>query len=299
MPQAVMVKAKELFRLARPHQYVKNVFIWLPLFFGHKIHDPSALVHTFWAFTAFSLAASSVYALNDIMDVEEDRQHPTKKNRPLASGELPIWMAFAFLAAALISAFSMAFVLLPKTFLILLGGYLALNILYSLRLKHFAIIDVVCIATGFVFRIFAGGVAARVPISHWIVIMTFLLALFLALGKRRDDLLLSNCGQNARKCLDGYNLEFVSASMVAMTSVVIVAYILYCVSPEIVAKHGTGNLYLTGLWVILGLLRYLQITFVRQQSGSPTLVLLKDRFLWVVIGGWLLTFYWLLYVVGT
>ena len=283
-------------QLARPHQYVKNAFIWLPLFFGYKLAEPHAVLNTLWAFAAFSLAASSVYILNDIRDVREDRHHPRKKNRPLASGALSVPKALTFLAFLLIVSFSITLAVLPKNFLCILTGYLLLNIAYSFYLKHVAIIDVVCIATGFVLRIFAGGAVSGIPLSHWIVIMTFLLALFLALGKRRDDLLISANGCSTRKSLDGYNLEFVSLSMILMTSVVIVAYILYCVSPEVIQKHGSHDLYFTAFWVIIGLLRYLQITFVEERSGSPTMVLLQDRFLWIVIAGWVMTFYWLMFM---
>ncbi len=285
-------------QLARPHQYVKNAFVWLPLFFGYKLADPIALLNTLLAFFAFCLTASAVYVLNDYKDINEDREHPKKKDRPLASGRLTTLNAVVFLFLLFFVSVSVSLALLPKAFLFVLIAYFLLNVGYSFYLKHIAILDVVCIAVGFVFRVLAGGIASAVPVSHWIIIMTFLLAIFLALGKRRDDLLLSANGCNIRKCLNGYSLEFVSMSMVIMTSVVIVAYILYCVSPEVVQKHGTHNLYFTGVWVIIGLLRYLQITFVKGMSGSPTLILLKDYFLWAVLGGWIATFYWLIYGPG-
>ncbi|MGA2222949.1 MAG: UbiA prenyltransferase family protein [Syntrophobacteraceae bacterium] len=285
-------------QLARPNQYVKNGFLWLPIFFGYKLGDSQAVLNTLWAFFAFSFAASAVYALNDIKDIKDDREHPEKQLRPLASGALSQSNAIIFLICILSASFSVSIALLPRAFLLILIAYLLLNVGYSFRLKHVAIIDVVCIAIGFVLRILAGGVVSDVPISHWIVIMTFLLAILLALGKRRDDLLLSAKGFSTRKSLNGYNLEFVSMSMIIMTSVVIMAYLLYCISPDVVQKHGTHNLYFTGFWVIVGLLRYLQITFVEARSGSPTLILLHDYFLLAVIGGWLLTFYWLIYAVG-
>jgi hypothetical protein len=142
-----------------------------------------------------------------------------------------------------------------------------------------------------------GGTAADISISPWIVIMTFLLALFLALAKRRDDLLLTDQNGPVRRAIDGYNREFISLAMSVMASVIIVAYILYTVSPEVVAKHGTHRLYITGVWVLLGLLRYLQITFVEEKSGSPTQVLLKDYVLQAVIAIWLVNIFILLYVV--
>jgi 4-hydroxybenzoate polyprenyltransferase len=293
-----MNKLRACTQLARPHQYLKNGFIWLPLFFGHKLHDFQAVLDVFGAFLAFCFAASSVYILNDLKDIEEDRQHPVKKLRPLACGALEkseavLFLVFLFFLSVLISV-----LFLPQSYLFLLGIYLLLNLTYSWGLKHLAIIDVTCIATGFVLRIFAGGLTAQVWPSHWLILMTFLLALFLALSKRRDDLILAAQGHNYRRSLDGYNLEFVSLSMVLMASVIIVSYILYTVSPEVVTKHKTNYLYLTTFWVIIGLLRYMQITFVEQRSGSPTLVLLKDIFLQTVLLLWIGSFYFILYVLG-
>jgi 4-hydroxybenzoate polyprenyltransferase len=291
-----MRQLKAYFQITRPNQFVKNGFVWFPLFFGHKLLDPHALVNTWWAFLGFCLIASSVYILNDLQDVEEDRRHPVKKNRPLASGLLRPGHAVSLMIFLLVICVVVVVTFLPREFLLILGAYLVLNILYTFFLKHFAIIDIICIGIGFVLRIFAGGLAADIRVSHWIVLMTFLLALFLALSKRRDDLLLEACGYNPRKCLNGYNLEFVSLSMVIMSSVVIMAYILYTTSPEIIEKHGTNQLYLTSLWVIIGLLRYLQITFVEQRSGSPTLILLKDYFMLAVVTLWVVTFYLMLYI---
>ena len=291
--------AKLYLQLTRPHQYVKNGFVWLPIFFGVKLGDLWAVEQTLIAFAAFCLAAGGVYVLNDLKDIEEDRRHPTKKNRPLASGAIPPRGAVIFMAGLLLLA-ALAGSLLPKPdFLLILGAYLLLNVAYSFSLKHQAIIDVVCIALGFILRVLAGGVAAAVPVSHWIVIMTFLLAIFLALGKRRDDLLLAAEDQNARRSIDGYNLEFVSTSMAVMVAVIIVAYILYTVSPETIQKHGTDRLYLTGFWVVVGLLRYLQLALVENRTASPTKILLQDRFLQTVLTLWIISCFFLLYNFGS
>ena len=282
--------------LARPHQYVKNGFIWLPILFGERITDLSAIGRTLLAFAAFCLMSSAIYVINDFKDREEDRRHPVKKHRPLASGAVGGREALGMVLVFCVTSLAISLAGLPPACLYFLLAYLLLNIAYSQRLKHIPIVDIVCIALGFVIRIFVGGAAARIPISPWIVIMTFLLALFLALGKRRDDLLLTEQGNRVRQAVDGYNLEFISLAMGIMASVIIVAYILYTVSPEVVAKHGTHQLYLSGVWVLLGLLRYLQITFVEEASGSPTLILLQDRLLQAVIGLWLanivILFYW-------
>lgn len=284
-------------KLARPNHYVKNGFVWIPIFFGHKLHDFQTVIHTFWAFFAFCLTASVVYVLNDLLDVQEDRQHPVKKLRPIASGTITAKQSIPFLLTLLALAITISFIFLPQNFLFLLMAYLFLNLAYSFSLKQVAVIDVVCIATGFVLRIFAGGIAAEVQVSHWLVLMVFLLAIFLALAKRRDDLILNAQGHNnTRRVLRNYNLDFVSHSMVAMTSITIVSYILYTVSPEVVEKHGTNELYLTTFWVIIGFLRYMQITFVHKNSSSPTTVLLEDLFMKIIIALWLITFYLLLYV---
>jgi decaprenyl-phosphate phosphoribosyltransferase len=290
-----MGKLKAYIALARPHQYLKNGFIWLPVFFGYQITDSKSLALTLLAFAAFCMMSSAIYVINDFKDMEEDRRHPVKKNRPLASGAVEyreaLWIGLILFGVSVTLSLSG----LPQACLYLLLAYLLLNIAYSQRLKHIPIVDIVCIALGFVIRIFVGGTAAQVPISPWIVIMAFLLALFLALAKRRDDLLLTDQGTQVRKAIDGYNLEFISLAMGIMASVIIVAYILYTVSPEVVAKHGTHRLYITAIWVLLGLLRYLQITFVEEKSGSPTLVLIKDYQLQVIILLWLVNIFILLY----
>ncbi|MBS3810026.1 MAG: hypothetical protein KGY38_07735 [Desulfobacterales bacterium] len=158
-------------------------------------------------------------------------------------------------------------------------AYFLLNTAYSYYLKHIAVVDIVCVAVSYVLRAFAGAVVITVFPSNWLILMTFLLALFLALAKRRDDLLLAQSGKNTRKCIEHYNFEFISGEMMVMASVTIVSYLLYTVSPEVIAKHGTDNLYFTVFWVILGFLRYMQLTFVEEKSGSPTQVVLRDTFL--------------------
>jgi decaprenyl-phosphate phosphoribosyltransferase len=290
-----MKRLQAWIQLARPHQYTKNGFVWLPLFFGHRLTDLAAVQQVFWAFVAFCLAASSIYVLNDIKDIHDDRRHPKKKHRPLANGSIAppeAWVMAGVFAGA---AAGLTYLFLPSAVLGIVCGYMLLNVLYSFVLKRLAIFDIFCIAIGFVLRVLAGGVAAAVTVSHWIIIMTFLLALFLALAKRRDDLLLAEAGHETRKSLGGYNLEFVSLSIGVMASIIIVAYVLYTVSPDIIQKHRTQHLYLTAFWVILGLMRYMQITFVEQRSGSPTRVLLKDIVLQIVIGLWLLNLYILMY----
>jgi len=279
----------------RPHQYIKNLFIFLPLFFALKITDPTLLTNAVIAFIAFSLTASAIYTLNDYHDIEEDRQHPKKKNRPLASGDISKSQAKIIMAVLGITGFGLMTTLSLKAVGIM-AAYVALNVAYSFYLKHVAILDVVIIAIGFVLRLFIGSAVTGIPLSMWIVVMTFLLALFMALAKRRDDVLIYlDTGKKMRKVIDGYNLQFLDTAMAIMASVVIVAYTIYTTSPEVVARVNSEYLYLTALFVILGIMRYLQVAFVLKDSGSPTKIVLKDRFMQLTLLGWGFTFAWILY----
>jgi decaprenyl-phosphate phosphoribosyltransferase len=291
----VVSKIRAFITLARPHQYIKNGFIFLPIFFAHKLFDYHALTQTCWAFVIFCLGASSAYVVNDIFDIEADRQHPTKKHRPLAAGILGKNEALIFAGLLLSASVVITYYQLGPLLLILLGSYIFLNYLYSFSLKNYAIIDITAIAIGFIIRVFSGGLSSDVWPSHWLIIMTYLLALFLALAKRRDDLILVAHGHEVRRNINNYSLEFVSLSMVIMAAVIIVSYILYTVSPEVINLHKTSNLYLTTFWVVLGLLRYMQITFVFQKSGSPTVIALKDRFIKYVIILWFLSNFLIIY----
>jgi 4-hydroxybenzoate polyprenyltransferase len=174
--------------------------------------------------------------------------------------------------------------------------YVIMNIAYSLHLKHIAVLDVTIIAIGFVLRLFIGSVVTDISLSMWIVVMTFLLALFMALAKRRDDVLIYlDTGNKMRRVINGYNLRLLDTAMAIMASVVIVAYTIYTTSPEVIARMNSQYLYLTSLFVILGILRYLQIAFVLKDSGSPTKIVLKDRFIQMVLIGWISTFTWIIY----
>ncbi len=286
----------ECLKLLRPHQYVKNIFIFVPLFFALEITNTSFLLTAFLAFIAFSLSASAVYILNDYRDIEDDRQHPKKKFRPLASGAVSKKTALFLLGVLLIVSCSiMASLSLPALGIMI--SYVLLNTAYSFSLKHIAILDVTIISVGFVLRLFIGSAVTGILLSQWIVVMTFLLALFMALAKRRDDVLIfMETGQKMRKVIDGYNLQLLDSAMMIMASVVIVAYILYTTSIEIIQRLHSEYLYLTSLFVILGIMRYLQIAFVDKDSGSPTRVILKDKFMQLTITFWVLSFAWILYL---
>ncbi len=289
------MKISNIIKLMRPHQYVKNLFIFLPLFFALKITDIALLTNAFISFIAFSLTASAIYTLNDYHDIEEDKQHPKKKYRPLASGAINKSQAIIIMTVLFIAGIILMTSLSLKATGIL-AAYVVLNIAYSFYLKHVAILDVTIIAIGFVLRLFVGSSVTDIPLSMWIVVMTFLLALFMALAKRRDDVLIYlDTGKKMRKVIDGYNLQFLDTAMAIMASAVIVSYTIYTTSSEVVARVHSEYLYLTSLFVILGIMRYLQVAFVLKDSGSPTKIVLKDRFIQLTLIGWVLTFAWILY----
>ena len=295
MYQKIINKFLIVLKLMRLHQYVKNLFLFIPLFFVGQITNLELLTNAFVAFIAFSITASSVYILNDYLDIDDDRKHPIKKDRPLASGLILKKPAFLLMSFLSISGLIMMANQSIQAFIVLLI-YIALNILYSFRLKHVAIVDITIISVGFVLRIFIGAIVTETPLSKWIVIMTFLLALFLALAKRRDDVLhFMTTGKKMRKVIDGYNLKLIDGAMIIMSSVVIVSYLLYTTSSEVVKRFNNENLYLTSFFVVIGILRYMQISLVKNNSGSPTKILLKDKFLIIIILSWLTSFLFLIY----
>ena len=284
----------EIVKLIRPHHYIKNLFVLAPIFFSGLITNEVLLNQSLIAFILFSLAASSVYILNDIMDVSEDRLHPKKKNRPIASGSVPVSIAWiiltCFVVASLVGSW---YISANLTYVLIL--YIVMNILYSLGMKHLSIIDVTMISMGFVLRIFAGSVIIETDPSMWIILMTFLLSFFLGLSKRRDDVLMDANGLKVRKNIEGYNLDFVNAAMVVMASVVIFSYISYTISDLTQERLGTDYLSLTVLFVIIGIFRYFQITFVEENSGSPTKIMINDRFSQINIALWLITYSYIIY----
>ena len=290
-----MERLRSLIRLIRIPQWSKNLFIFLPAFFALKLQDTTIIYHLILTFTGFSLLASAVYVFNDMLDIESDKVHPTKRNRPLASGKVTKNEGIILIAVLLISSAVLFGILANVYVTIIAAAYLLQNILYTIKLKHIAILDIMLIANGFVMRILIGGMATDTRLSHWIILLTLVLALFLALAKRRDDVFtFVRTGQQARKNLEGYNMDFLNVAITVMATIVIVCYLMYCTSPEITARFG-NNTFFTSFFVILGVLRYLQLTFVWLISGSPTNVLLHNKFLQVIIAGWILSYVAILY----
>ena len=292
---------KDILRLIRPKQWIKNMFVFIPMFFAGELFDLHSLCLCAVTFLAYSFMASSIYCYNDIVDADADRRHPVKCHRPVASGAVSVRLAYTLMA--FLAALSVAVVLLlpPEVMANVLAVvlfYYLLNLSYCSKLKQYAIVDVCIVAFGFVLRILAGGFACEVTPSNWLVIMTFLLTLFMSFAKRRDDVLRMNeTGEPPRKNTVRYNLTFINQAITITASVTLVCYIMYTVSPEVTERFDTPYLYLTFVFVLLGLLRYIQIAVVDKKSGDPTKVILHDHFSQMIVVAWVLSFLLMIYVI--
>ena len=289
---------KKTLLLIRPQQWIKNGFVLIPMFFGGRLLNVDDAIASVVTFFAFSFVASAIYCFNDIVDVEADRRHPVKCHRPIASGAVSVPTAYALMVIlTLLSALLLFF--LPQRAgetAGIVAFYLLLNMAYCLWLKRHAIIDVCTVAFGFVLRILAGGMACEVAVSNWLVLMTFLLALFLSFAKRRDDVLRMNeTGEPPRRNTIRYNLTFVNQAITITGTVTLVCYIMYTVSPEVVSRFHAPYLYLTSIFVLVGLLRYMQLTVVDEVSGDPTKILLRDRFTQAIVVAWIMVFLLIIY----
>jgi 4-hydroxybenzoate polyprenyltransferase len=261
----------------RPQQWIKNLFLFAALVFSGHLFMEGDLGRTAAGFALFSLAASGIYLFNDITDLERDRLHPVKKLRPLPSGRLPVGLAagasVALLAGGLVGAW-----LLEPLFGGILLTYVVLNVLYSLRLKHVVILDVMTIAAGFVLRVLAGAAIIAVPTSEWLIICTVLLALFLGFSKRRHELtMLESTADDHRAVLQHYSPYFLDQMIGIVTASTVMSYILYTISDDTVGKFGTKNLIYTVPFVLYGIFRYLYLVHKRDKGGDPTRLALTDR----------------------
>jgi 4-hydroxybenzoate polyprenyltransferase len=283
-------------QLIRVYQWPKNFFIFAPLFFSGNFLDLHKLQDSIIAFIFFSIIASAIYIINDYKDIEKDKCHPVKKNRPLASGLISKTTALILFCILSIISLISVYIINKGLFYVLLT-YFLLNIAYSFFLKSIPLIDVFIIAIGFVLRIIAGGIVTSIEISHWLYIMTFLLALFIAFAKRRDDVLLQQkTGEEMRKSISGYNLDFINSSISVLCGTLIVSYILYITSPEITQRFQNKHAFISVLFVVAGVLRYMQITLVEKNSGAPSKILLKDFFIQITILLWISFFCILIYL---
>lgn len=284
-----------IIRLLRPKQWSKNVFVLLPLFFDKKFTDMHLLGLTVLCFIIFSLAASAVYCLNDILDRKADALHPVKCKRPIASGAVSVSAGWIACGACALLAVGLTLWQIPDLKWLLLG-YMVLNIAYSMWLKHISLVDMLVVASFYVMRVLAGAITGDIVPSQWIVVMTFLLALFLVLGKRRDDVMLqAETGTTVRRGVANYNLQFVNMTLTLVATVTIVAYMMYTMSDEVTARFDNHYIYGTTVLVLAGILRYLQITVVSNKSGSPTKVLFRDRFIQLCVLGWIVAFLLIIY----
>jgi 4-hydroxybenzoate polyprenyltransferase len=276
-----------LLRSLRPVQWLKNGFVLAPIVFSGRIGDAEAWLESLFAVAAFCAAASATYLVNDLLDREADRQHPTKRNRPIASGELSAGAAVAAALLLVAVAAAAAFVL-GGWFPALLSGYLVLTLLYSALLKELVFVDVLVVAAGFVLRVVGGAIAIDVPVSRWLLLCAYLLALYLALGKRRAELaLLGEDAGTHRVVLGHYTLPLVDQAISVVLGATVLAYTLYTVAPETVAKVGSEGLMATVPVVLYGLFRYLYLLHRHELGGSPTRVLLVDRPLLACVVVWL------------
>lgn len=283
-------------KLLRPKDWAKNLFLFIPLFFGREFLNFHKMASVALGFVAFCFIASSIYIINDYRDREDDRKHPVKCKRPLASGSVSPASAMILCGILLVAGFGLAWWIRDK-FLFVLSIYFLINLAYSMGLKSVAILDIMILAAGFVLRIKGGSVISYVPLSEWIVIMVFLLAVFMAIGKRRDDVLLKlSSGTDMRKSIKGYNLELLNILLALVCAVIVVAYLMYSMSPETIRNMGTQRLYYTSIFVLAGIMRYLQIIYVSADSGSPTKILYKDRFIQITLLLWIASFILILYL---
>jgi 4-hydroxybenzoate polyprenyltransferase len=287
--------ASSLVRSLRPEQWTKNLILFGGLLFGQRLFDLRSVLYATAAFVVFCALSGVVYLLNDVADRDADRRHPLKRHRPVASGALSVSQALAAAGAIGVLALVAAF-LLRVEFGLFAAGYVALLTFYSGPLKHVVIIDVLTIAIGFVLRAAAGAVVIDVPISNWLLFVTILGALFLALSKRRHELvLLADGATSHRPILQEYTPYLLDQMISVVTASTLVAYAFYTVNPETVEKFHTNHLGLTLPFLLYGIFRYLYLVHQKEGGGSPSAMLLNDRPLLICVALWALTVAMIIY----
>lgn len=288
-------KLNALVKLARPYQWIKNALVFAALVFSQRLFHFHDVVLTVLAFIAFCAISSAGYAINDINDRESDQHHPEKRNRPLVSGDVTVGEALTEAAVFGLSGIALSVALGPR-FLAIAAAYLAMQFLYSHYAKQVVILDVIVIAIGFVLRAYAGGVAIDVVVSPWLVFITFVLALLIALARRRHELIaLGAAAINHREPLGEYSVKLIDQMLSIVAGATLVGYMIYTASPEVAQKLGTQHLFLTVPFVAFGILRYLYLVNERNEGGDPARLLLRDRPLLISILLWIITDILLLY----
>lgn len=273
----------------RPAQWSKNLLVFAGLLFGRRLLEPAAILDAALAFAVFCDLSGLVYLVNDLADREADRQHPIKAQRPIASGALPVPVALSVALGLGAAGLALAYIVGPA-FAGVAAAYLGLQVLYSFGLKHVVIIDVLTIAVGFVLRAVGGAVAVHVDISHWLLVCTILLALFIALAKRRHEIVLLSAGAASHRPILGEYSPYLLDQMIGVvTASTLISYIFYTISPETQAKFGTAWLGFTIPFPLYGIFRYLYLVHQREGGGSPADLLLTDRPLLACVALWALT----------
>lgn len=279
---------RDIIQAMRPHQWTKNFFVYAALIFSQNIFNLPLLLKTTIAFSAFCLISSALYIFNDLKDLEEDKLHPLKSKRPIPSGKIKKSTAILTIIILSLLGFSSALTLNKNYFIIILV-YFLIQMAYSIKLKHIVILDVFVVAFGFLIRVVAGGLAIEVSLSSWLLICTILLALFLALSKRRHELvLLEDSASDHRPILEEYSPYLLDQMIAVVTASTVIAYCLYTISEETVAKFGTSNLIFTVPFVLYGIFRYLYLIHQKIEGGSPEALIIRDKpllidiFLWIV-----------------
>jgi 4-hydroxybenzoate polyprenyltransferase len=283
------MKIRDAIISLRPTQWTKNLFVAAALIFAKKVFDVPSVLRTLAAIAVFTLLAGSHYIVNDLLDVAEDRVHPRKSRRPIAAGRIGRGEAVA-LAAVLAAASLVLADLLSPAFFGAAAAYVVLQLAYSYKLKHVVILDIFLVASGFVLRVIAGGLVIAVPISPWLLLCTMLLALFLAISKRRHELrLLAEDASRHRPILEEYSFGLLDQMISIVTACTVIAYCLYTVSEETVRKFGTDRLIYTTPFVLYGIFRYLYLIYMKDEGGTPEELILKDKPLLASIVLWIAT----------
>ncbi len=290
-----------IIKLLRPSHWLKNVFVFMPLFFSGALLSYELMALSLVAFAMFCLVSSAVYCINDVMDREADRNHPKKRLRPVASGAVSPAAAISLASALVVVAMALPFFIYPSpsyalALVAVVAFYMLMNVAYSLWLKHMAIIDIMVIALGFVLRVVAGGIACAIYLSSWIIIMTFLVTLLIAMSKRRSDFMIQHhAGNPQRESVKNYSPLFMNVGIGILAAMSIFGYIMYSLSPSGVACS-SRYFYCSSIFVIGGILRYLMLVFARDEGDEPVAMLTHDRGLQLCVACWFISVTLMIYL---
>jgi len=290
------MELKAFVSLIRISHWLKNVLIFFPVFFAGKILKIMVLIDLFLGFLCFSLVASAVYILNDFFDLENDRNHPVNSKRPLASGKVSMLFAGIAIALLLLSTSLLSTVLLGNQAWFILVLYLLINLSYSYKLKKIPVLDVFILASGFLARIYYGGIISETKLSKWLILMIFLLSLFLGFAKRRSDFLISKDATKKRNVLKQYSIQFLDAAIILTLVISLVCYIMYSISDEVIQRFDFEYIYLSSIFVLYGTMRYLQHIYVFENALSPTRIAWTDKHIQLSVLCWMGFYTFLLYV---